>query len=37
MILANFGLKGGPEVMISLDYLFKVMIFANFSLKLNLK
>ena len=37
MIFANFTLKTGFEVIISLDFLFKVMIVAYFGLKVALK
>ena len=37
MIFAYFGLKSVFEVTISLDFLSRVIIFANFTLKVDLK
>ena len=36
MIVAYFGLKREFEVTISLDFLFRVIIFANFTLKVEI-
>ena len=37
MIFANFGLKSSFEVMISSDFMFKVIIFAFFVFKVDFK